>query len=356
MRAEGHGSAVTVLAMTAAARPVARLSTPGEIVAMIPVLCGFVPQESLVVVSLRGPRKRVGLTMRFDLGWAAADPLAAADEVAERLALDAAAQLVLVVCTDQGEGLRWQGLVGDVRDACSARGIGVNEALLVRDGRWWSYLCSDERCCPASGTPVAAELTPALRLVEAERVLEGRAVLASRDELVRSVAAPVFLAARAAQEHLDRAAEGWLQRLQRDGAAATRARDLAAARDLVERVRDGAVVSGPEAAALAFAVRDVLVRDEVATWCLESHDALLSTLLQTARLVVGADAAPVLALLGWVAYAHGDGGLANVALDRCLRSDGAYTLGLLLLEMLSRQVPPTEVRTLLETTHGRRRD
>ena len=67
------------------------------------------------------------------------------------------------------------------------------------------------------------------------------------------------------------------------------------------------------------------------------------------------DDAPVLALLGWVAYAHGDGGLANVALERCLASDPDYTLAHLLVEMLARQVPPREVRTLLKATRKRLR-
>jgi hypothetical protein len=46
---------------------VARLSGPGEILAVLPSLCGFTPHESLVLLSLRGPRRRLGLTARVDL-------------------------------------------------------------------------------------------------------------------------------------------------------------------------------------------------------------------------------------------------------------------------------------------------
>ena len=387
------------------ARPVARLTSPGEIAAVVPVLCGFVPEESLVVVSLRGPRKRVGLTMRFDLAWAVGDPAVAAAEVAARLALDGAAQVVLVVYSTEPDpvegrragsvgGLRslgedgaaaglgspgerravralgsagdnattralraaprlaWAELVLAIEQACEPRGTALNEALLVRDGRWWSYLCHRQSCCPPEGTPLEGRTTPALQLVEAERVLGGRAVLASREELRASVAGPVLLAARTAEQQLDLAVDRWLDRHHREGREALRTHGLRRARALVARVQAGGTVDGPEAAELAVAVQDVLVRDEVATWSLRRSEALMATLLQTARQVVPPEDAAVLALLGWVAYAHGDGGLANVSLERCLTSDPDHSLGILLVEMLHNQVPPREIRTLMRKTRA----
>lgn len=342
--------------MTAAARPaarpadrpVARLTSPGEIVAVVPVLCGFVPQESLVAVSLRGPGKRIGLTMRFDLDWVDEDPVDAAREVAERLALDGAAQALLVVFSERAADRTH--LVEGVSDACLPHDVEVQEALLVRDGRWWSYHCPDRRCCPAEGTPLDVELTPALRLVEAERVLEGRAVLGSRDELAASVAPPQLLAAQLARQHLDAATDEWLDRRATEGAGPLRAAGAALAAGLLDASLTGQSVSPRDAARLAVAVHDVLVRDRLATWGLDRHDALLSVLLQTARAVVAPEDAPVLALLGWVAYARGDGGLANVALARCLASEPDLSLALLLREMLDRQVPPAQVRRLLRAT------
>ena len=348
--------------MTAAARPsrpadrpVARLTSPGEIAAVVPVLCGFVPSESLVVVALHGPRKRVGLTMRFDLDWVVVDQRAAATEIGDRLGREGASRVVVVVFSSLpdkgsdrgGTALLFSALVDDVRDVCRHRRIAVDEALLVRDGRWWSYICSDDLCCPPEGTVLEERSTPALQLVEAECVLGGRAVLESREQLRASVAAPVLLAAAGCEQQLDAAVEQWQDRHRRDGSEALRTHGIAAARALVSRVKAGATVTGPEAAALAVAVQDVLVRDEVAIWCLRRHEELLSVLVQTARQVVPPQDAAVLALLGWVAYAHGDGGLANVALERCLASDPDYSLAHLLAEMLARQVPPREVRTLM---------
>ncbi len=44
-----------------------RVSEPSELLSLIPYQLGFVPSNSVVVVSLRGPRKRVGLVARVDL-------------------------------------------------------------------------------------------------------------------------------------------------------------------------------------------------------------------------------------------------------------------------------------------------
>lgn len=324
---------------------------------MVPVLCGFVPTESLVVVALHGPRKRIGLTMRFDLDWALLDPRAAADEVAGRLGVEAAARAVLVVLSERADPvcggepaeLVGTGLVQQVRDACAGSRIAVDEALLVRNARWWAYLCRQAGCCPADGTPLPERPTPALQLVEAEQVLSGRAVLASRQQLAESIAAPSSQLGAAAVRHVQTAQGQW-DRRRRLGRAAQRAHGLGVAAALVGGAEAGETVTGPRAAQLAVALQDVLVRDEIATWCLDRPEHLLSVLVQTARQVPPPQDAPVLALLGWVAYAQGDGGLANVALERCLTSDPECSLAHLLGEMLARQVPPREVRRVLHAT------
>ncbi|MBC7374483.1 MAG: DUF4192 domain-containing protein [Frankiales bacterium] len=337
--------------MTSATRPVARLTSPADIVGVIPSLCGFVPQESLVAISLLGPRKRVGLTMRFDLGWVVDDPVAAAQEVAARLSLDAAERVVLVVFSDaDGDGgLAWVGLVDAVQDACEQQEMLLEEAVLVARGRWWSYLCSGA-CCPAEGTPIGVEPSEALRLVEAEQVLHGRAVLASRSELAASVAAPVLLAAVQAEQDVVRAQTEHLKAQEGTAPGALRLDTVTRCRALLHRTRDAMAVTGPEAAELAVAVQDLRVRDEIATWSLDEREPLLALLLQAVRLVVPPYDAGVLALLAWVAYADGDGALVNVALERCLASDPRHSLGGLLRQLIDCQIPPDEVRSLLRHT------
>ena len=320
-------------------RPVARLSSPGAIVATLPSLCGFPPESSLVLISLRGDRRRVGLTARLDLPPPDHEG-SAAELAAERMRLDGAREAVVVVLSAE----RRPELVQAVEDALAVRAIDVHEALHVDDGRWWSYVCS-RSCCPPEGTPVP----PPPTLVEAHRALSGTAVLGSRAELVASLAAPTFLAAEQAGQVLDDAAETWVAQWAADPEGACAAA-VQRTRRLLEAVAGGAPVEQDEAAALTVALHDHRVRDEIATWALRRSDALLSLLEQTARQVVPPFDAPVCTLLAWVAYARGDGSRVNVALDRAFDTDPEYSLANLLQTALDGGVAPREVRRLLKST------
>ena len=328
--------------MTAPA--VARLSGPGEIVAVLPSLCGFPPTESLVLLSLRGPRSRLGLTARVDLpGPGDQDGLAGL--CAGRMAADGASCVVVVVLSEHG---RRDDLVHAVRAALTERGVGVLEALHVTGGRWSSYTCTGS-CCPAEGTPVPAA-PPVLGLVQAEQVATGRVVLPSREDLVRSLAPPTLLAAAAAEQRLEQAGSAWLRSRAEHGVAAARRSTLDHVQALLDRVAAGTPVGPADAAVLAVGLGDLHARDGVATLILTREDELLSLLGQVARQVVPPDDAPVCTLLAWTAYARGDGALANVALDRALAGRPDYSLALLLRSCLDAGVRPEEVRSLARGT------
>jgi hypothetical protein len=119
---------------------------------------------------------------------------------------------------------------------------------------------------------------------------------------------------------------------------------------LLSHVERGGVPADEDAAALAVALHDVAVRDEVATWALERSDGLLALLEQVARRTAPPSDAPVCTLLAWVAYARGDGARANVALDRALRTDPEHSLALLLRRALDSGITPGEVRRTLVST------
>ena len=323
---------------------VARLSGPGDILAVLPSLCGFPPTESLVLLSLRGPRRRLGLTARVDLPDPLDEPGLAA-MCADRMAADGASCVVVVVLSEHG---RRPELVGAVRDGLAERGVDVLEALHVTAGRWTSYAC-DADCCPPEGTPVPT--SPAvLGLVQAEQVASGRVVLPSRDDLVRSLAPPALLAAREAEQHLEQARQAWLRSRAEHGAVAARRSTLEHVQVLLDRVAAGTAVGPVDAAVLAVGMRDVQARDAVATLILTREDELLSLLVQVARQVGPPDDAQVCALVAWTAYARGEGALANVALDRALATQPDHSLSLLLRSCLDGGVPPSEVRSLARGT------
>lgn len=335
-----------------ARQPVARLRSPGEMAAVVPMLCGFVPTESVVVVSLHGKRSRVGLTMRVDLPPPALET-ELADQLLERLSVDGGRGALVVVYTadaDDGDGeLPRIGLVERLGDGCRRAGLALTDALLVRGGRWWSYVCDDPSCCPDDGTPLDVEPTRAVGLVAAEQALEGRAVLPSRDELVASLAPPQGIAAEAAVRRLRATDAARRRRVAAEGRLRVGQDALRLWRRAVDRPVEPPDELGPETAAmLVVSLADVLVRDEVATWALRDDDALLRLLLSLTGSCVRPFDAPVCTVVAWVAHVRGDGGLANVALDRALASDPAYTMALLCRQALDGQVPPAQVRSLLE--------
>ena len=323
---------------------VARLSSPGEILAVLPSLCGFRPDESLVMLSLQGPRKRLGLTARVDLPDERGEA-ALARLCTDRMASDGADAVVIAVFTEHG---RRTPLVDALRAACEARRLDVLEALHVEGSRWTSYTCTSP-CCPDTGTPVPTA-PPVLGLVQAEQAVSGRAQLASREELVRSLAPPELLSAALADQRLDEAERLWLRSRSTHGAAASRQATLEHARALLDRVAEGGTVLPHDAALLAVGLSDVVARDGLATLVLTRADELLSLLVQVARQVTPPRDASVCALLAWTAYAKGDGATANVALDRALDGTPDHSMSLLLRSMLDAGLPPDEVRALARAT------
>jgi hypothetical protein len=323
--------------MAAPDMPVIRLTSPGEIAAAVPHLCGFVPRDSLVAVSLRGERRRIGLSLRLDLLPAEVDE-DVADQVAGRLAHDDAAAVVLVVYTDEAGSRPREPLMRALLDAVELRGMTVMEGLLVRDGRWSSYTCLSAECCPPEGTPVPA---PADLLVAAA-AYDGRVVLRDREELVASLAAPTSLAARAADQRLDAALVQWLEKVEDVGRDAARRDAVAALRAALTSPYDAAEVTAP--------LQDVAVRDAVATWALDDSEALLSLLLALARQSVAPYDVPVCTLVALVSWVRGDGALANVALDRALAGDPAYSMANLFRAGLDGQLPPSAVKKWLRET------
>jgi Domain of unknown function (DUF4192) len=184
---------------------VVRASSPRDIVAAVPFLCGFHPAESIVVISLRGPRKRFGMVSRLDLPPAEGGPDAVARWDEEQIAADVAG----FVARDGGNGavvavydhLEWtagqrphEAFVAALVRSLEARGLPVVDALYVSPERYWSYLCTAERCCPAQGRSVAdARSSP----VAMAYVLAGLAPVASREALADRLTprSPLLLAA-----------------------------------------------------------------------------------------------------------------------------------------------------------------
>lgn len=352
-RCRAGREAATVVHMDPATTTVVKITSPADVLGVLPYRLGFHPSESIVVICLQGPRRRDTLVMRLDLAPAEYDDAFARD-VVERAAR-AEASAVILVCytgTDAEPGdLPRRALVDQLVHTLGDRGIDVADALLVRSGRWWSYCCDDSECCPASGSPLPPELTPAAAAYAAEAVLRGDVVLPGRADLGRSVRPslhPVAVAVR--RQAAETAAQTLVDAVDRGGVTALRLLVLETLRRLVAAWCEGSCDLVPEAAAtILIGLRDKQARDEAIILLVgEEPETLLALLVALAQAAEDADAAPICTVLAWVAYTHGDGALANVAIERALDAEPAYELARLIEGGLDAMVPPAEVRHVTE--------
>jgi hypothetical protein len=330
--------------MPFAAKPdVVKVSTPSDLVAAVPHLLGFVPAESVVVLGLTGPGGRVVFTMRNDLDSEKRDFLVAShlsrrlDRAMVDADVDAAAVFVFTRDEPGADGMPRRGLVEALDDEMP---VPMREAVLVVGDRFWSYFCQAE-CCPAEGTAVDHASAGAVAMAAAH-ALHGRAVLASREEVVRSVAAIGGVAARSMSQALTRAA------------VASRRCGPSEAEDMLDRLLvaadDGRLAPDhDQAAQIIVACNDREFRESVAQRLADDPDdhALVALLRDLARLAQPPLDAGISTLLALAAYLQGDGVVADACLERALDSDDQFSLALLLRAALDGQVHPRALAAAL---------
>ena len=132
----------TVAAAAAQAAPGARVTTWSEtpdLLAAVPFLLGFHPEESLVALFLQAGR--VLLTARYDLGQPTDLDLSDLVEQHRPSGL-----LLVVYCADVGRGrtvLRAQAeVLGSRLGTAPGDPVDLVDLLLVDGRRWWSLTCS----------------------------------------------------------------------------------------------------------------------------------------------------------------------------------------------------------------------
>jgi Domain of unknown function (DUF4192) len=340
----GRAADVAPDARTTAERRV-RIGSPAALLAVVPVLLGFEPGNSVVVIGTDGPGAQVRLTLRYDLP----DPRLAAAVAAHAAGVLSAQRIRTAVAVGYGP----EHLVSPVADAlreCAPRaGITVTELLRAEGQRYWSYVCTEPACCPPEGTPFDVRDHPAARAMAAE----GVGVLASRDELAATVAPVTGEAAermrQATREAEERVATA-VARVARSGRKASVRRLIAAVglpavSEAIGRYRGGGRLEPEEAAWLSVVLRDLRVRDDA--WSRmrpehrEAHRRLWTEVTRLAQ--PGYVRAPA-SLLAFVAWQSGNGALANVALDRALEDDPRYSMAVLLRQVIDSGAPPSLAR------------
>ena len=327
------------------ASPVVRLATSAEIVDAVPYLVGFQPRDSLVVVSLRGPRGRVGMTARVDLPEPAMVE-ACVRELVRHLRRDGASRAVVATYppTEGPAHPAVRALADAFPDRLRAAGISLTDLLCVFDGRWWSLGCPSADCCPPGGTPLSGEVS----VLGAAMAVEGRSVLPSREALadtLRPHGGALGVAMARALPRLDGALADRVWRGRRDEVEAESRQLYEMA---VRRRLDGAAsLDVDEAARLILGLDDVPVRDEVVSWVEgDWGQATRGLLADLVRHAVPPFHVVPLTVLAWVAYQQGDATLAGLAVERALACDRAYALARILDDAIATGLDPAVFRSV----------
>ncbi len=320
------------------------LHRPGALIAALPAVLGFVPEKSLVLVSVGDGE--MGAVMRVDLSDGLAQQVAQLAEVAAAAEPEAAIAVIVdadgagcPVCNEDHRQLGEALTAAFTQYAIDLWAVHVVDRIAA-GGRWH---CVDR--CGAGGLIDDPSASP----VAAAAVLDGRRLYARRADLqaVVAIAEPgrsADMAVALAECEASRAATHGADP---DGCGRHDVEEIMAA---AARLADGREISEPELARLGCALADVQVRDTLYALAVgenageaESLWALLSRTLPPPWRV------EALVLLAFSAYARGDGPLAGVALEAALRCAPGHRMAGMLDTALQSGLRPEHIRELALT-------
>jgi hypothetical protein len=292
---------------------------PEDILAAVPVVLGFHPAHSLVLLTFEA---RKPFHARVDLPPSPAQDDEVVGSLLEPSLLHAVGRVVLVAYTSD---VALAGRIGrHAAAAFEAEGIGVLDLLRVDDDRWWRV--SSRAGEPESlGRPVATGTHP----FTAQAIFAGFVTHASREDLRASLdpIAEQIADTRTRQRALPPPGPDDVDRLTHDLSDLV-ARESGPSPEVAARVlRTVGRVPGRDAA-LATLTRDT-AQDHLRFW---------TSLLRRAPDDQVPSAAMLVAFSAWLS---GHGALAWCAVDRCREVDPDHRLAELLSSCLTHAVPPS---------------
>ncbi|MER7840298.1 DUF4192 family protein [Streptomyces sp. NPDC096040] len=361
------------------------LRTPAELADALPYLLGYRPEDSMVLVALHdcGGRGRFGGRARLGIPANKDDWESAARQLAQGLMTGSERrgarpeQMVAYVCQEPAPGetgrdvmRRLAPLSHLLRTECGRLDVPVIEALCVSEGRFWSYCCPADECCPPEGAPMGL---PGTSVLAAAATYAGIQVRGTLRELQARLQPRETGAALEQEIALDKAGMALVPRILDDASRAEVAEEtLALAERIMSRyaaatpvsgihqadLRDDAMLAHDEAAVLILGLQDRTTRDRAAAW-MEGDEAgpALRLWRALARRCVGPygeHAAAPLTLAGWVAWSTGDDLEAREALAMALGADVDYLFARLLHQACNEGLDPESIRRCLRTERARR--
>lgn len=332
--------------------PRIRLDGPSGLIAAVPSMLGFHPTDSLTLMCFTGERSTLGPVARADLPrgrdpglvrYLTGTALTHADRVA-------------ILCYPRRR--RRPAILDDLQFDLRRAGIAVMAVLVVHGGRHWQAPVPGPLRL-ADSRPVPGPEDPTVRDLAAASVLEGRVVLADRDQLRASIAGPRGQRRRQVDQAIAAVAQGRIRPLPEtigrgrnrvdERSRFTGDEDVPPLPERVHGVIDGALaqvsrggtVDVELAAELAVACLQTPIRDGVLIRALLERDQTwLAMLIACAAWTPDDLAAGICAVLAALAYRQGDGALAQVSVDRCLLAEPGNSFAGLLLTAISAGLPP----------------
>jgi Domain of unknown function (DUF4192) len=329
-------------------QPRVRVSSPADVLAVVPHMLGFHPGKSLVVMGVGRPRARVQLAFRYDLPDPP-DPVRAADIAEHAAEVLRHRRLSSVIGVGYGPGA----LVTPVADALAAAvrqaGLRLHELMRVEDGRYWSYLCENPECCPADGVPFDVRANPAA----AAMTVAGLVAYPDRAALAGTLAPVTGAVARSMEQATRRSRERAADLIaQASGPGAGRPDRLLvdagrrAVQEAIGTYRAGRRLLADEPVAwLTVVLAHLAVRDDAWSRMDPGYRAAhLRLWTDVVRRATPAYLPAPASLLAFTAWQSGEGALANIAIDRALAADPGYSLAQLLRGIMDAGVPPSAAR------------
>ncbi|MFB9472200.1 DUF4192 domain-containing protein [Nonomuraea salmonea] len=310
-----------------------RLTSPADIVALLPYLVGYHPADDLQLLTINGDE--VDAVLHCPLPEPTDDLTPTVTETVQVLIRNAATQVVLIA---HGPGERVTPVMDAFAPALTARGITVLDMIRYENGRCWSYLCRNPACCPPEGIPYDTTSNPAA----ARAVVAGLVALPDRQAFEQTLR-PVQGQDRHTMTAATAAARARAETLLKDttlDVAYWLGEGLACARRCFEHVRAARAIPADELAWLGVLLTAVSIRDITYTLSREYGTNLAQRLwTEATRRIDPAYAAAPATNLAHLAIRTGQGALARLAANRALDADPDCSFARLILTALQLGIP-----------------
>jgi hypothetical protein len=318
-----------------------RIKSPTDILAVVPFVLGFHPEDSMVVLTADQAARQ--LHARVDLPGDDEGLRLVVEQLAAAIAHSRGTSVVLVAYTDD-QCLALEA-VGRLGSRLEEHGVEVQAAIRADGERWFSLDGCDDSCCPVDGTPYDVSAHP----VTAQGVLDGRVTFRSRQELADSLVTgdpdAVDAVAESADDAMRRFTAATRKPLGQPDPERARRHLVAEGTWLRGRVarylETGEPLDHAEAGRAVVAMVSIDVRDvawaAITRGTARQHVELWRDVVRRAPLDLVAAPAALLAFAAWLA---GDGALAWCAVERCQEAEPDYSLAGLISQALAGAVHP----------------